>query len=116
VTYLTSPALPPRLYPESGQRFFTRYRERFRADPDPYAIYGYEAISIALQAIRDAGSEGGNREAVISAFYKIRNRPSVLGTYSIDRNGDTTLADYGAYTIFDGELVFDKALEPKPPT
>ncbi len=32
---------------------------------------------------------------------------SVLGTYSIDENGDTTLTDYGVYTIEGGELTFD---------
>ena len=28
----------------------------------------------------------------------------MLGTYSIDENGDTTLTDYGVYTIEGGEL------------
>ena len=28
----------------------------------------------------------------------------MLGTYSIDENGDTTLTDYGIYTIEGGEL------------
>ena len=30
----------------------------------------------------------------------------MLGTYSIDENGDTTLTDYGVYKIEDGEQVF----------
>jgi branched-chain amino acid transport system substrate-binding protein len=34
----------------------------------------------------------------------------VLGTYSIDENGDTTLTDYGSYVIEDGELVFDETV------
>ena len=28
----------------------------------------------------------------------------MLGTYDIDENGDTTLTDYGVYTINGGEL------------
>ena len=28
----------------------------------------------------------------------------MLGTYSIDENGDTTLTDYGVYGVKDGEL------------
>ncbi len=36
-----------------------------------------------------------------------KDRESVLGTYSIDENGDTTLTDYGVYTIEGGELTFD---------
>jgi branched-chain amino acid transport system substrate-binding protein len=35
----------------------------------------------------------------------------VLGTYSIDENGDTTLTDYGVYTIKDGELQFDSTIK-----
>ena len=32
----------------------------------------------------------------------------MLGTYSIDENGDTSLTDYGVYSIKGGELKFDK--------
>ena len=35
----------------------------------------------------------------------------MLGTYSIDENGDTTLTDYGIYTIEDGKLTFDKTIK-----
>ena len=35
----------------------------------------------------------------------------MLGTYSIDENGDTTLTDYGIYAIKDGELAFDKTVK-----
>jgi hypothetical protein len=31
-------------------------------------------------------------------------------TYSIDPNGDTTINDYGPYTIKDGEFMFDKTI------
>ena len=36
---------------------------------------------------------------------------SVFGTYSIDENGDTTLTDYGIYTVADANLVFDKTVK-----
>ena len=35
----------------------------------------------------------------------------MLGTYSIDENGDTTLTDYGIYTVDGGELTFDKTIK-----
>jgi hypothetical protein len=34
----------------------------------------------------------------------VRNRQSVLGAYSFDRFGDTTLRDYGLYRIRGGAL------------
>jgi branched-chain amino acid transport system substrate-binding protein len=110
-TYITNPTLDPKLYPASGQEFFKNYKAKYGADPEPYAIYGYESMSVALQAIKDAGAKGNDRQAVIDAFYKIKNRESVLGTYSIDENGDTTLSDYGGNRIKGGKLVFDKVIK-----
>ncbi|MEJ7715865.1 MAG: hypothetical protein WKF40_09275 [Thermoleophilaceae bacterium] len=40
-----------------------------------------------------------------------KGRDSVLGTYDIDKNGDTTLTDYGLYTIKDGEPAFQKVIK-----
>jgi branched-chain amino acid transport system substrate-binding protein len=110
-TYVTNPTLDPKLYPQSGQDFFKEYKAKYGKDPEPYAIYGYESMSIALQAIKDAGDKGNDRQAVIDAFYKIKDRESVLGKYSIDENGDTTLSDYGGNRIVGGKLTFDKVIK-----
>jgi branched-chain amino acid transport system substrate-binding protein len=112
-TFITNPTLDPKLYPQSGQDFFKEYKAKYGADPEPYAIYGYEAMSVVLQAIKDAGNKAADRQAVIDAFYKIKDRQSVLGTYSIDQNGDTTLSDYGGNRIQGGKLVFDKVIKAK---
>jgi branched-chain amino acid transport system substrate-binding protein len=111
VTYITNPTLDPKLYPASGQEFFKNYKAKFGADPEAYAIYGYEAMGVLLEAIKNAGAKGNDRQAVIDAFFKIKNRESVLGTYSIDENGDTTLSDYGGDRVVDGKLVFDKVIK-----
>jgi len=102
--------LSPEEYPPDGQEFFTAFeREYDEPNPDPYAIYGYEAMRLALDAIQRAGSTDKN--AIREALFATRDRQSVLGTYSIDENGDTTLTDYGIYTIEDGELVFDQTIQ-----
>jgi branched-chain amino acid transport system substrate-binding protein len=111
MTYITNPTLDPKLYPPSGQEFFTDYKAKYGSDPEPYAIYGYEAMSVALQAIQNAGDKGNDRQAVIDAFFQIKDRESVLGTYSIDENGDTTLSDYGGNRIEGGKLTFDKVIK-----
>jgi branched-chain amino acid transport system substrate-binding protein len=109
-TIVTVPTLDPKLYPAEGQKFYEDYKAKYGKDPEPYAIYGYEAMSAVLEAIKAAGDKGNDRQAVIDAFYNIKNRDSVLGTYSIDENGDTTLTDYGLYTIKDGLPTFDKKI------
>jgi branched-chain amino acid transport system substrate-binding protein len=110
-TYITNPTLDPKLYPPAAQDFFKKFKEKFGNDPQPYAIYGYEAMKVALLAIQNAGDKGNDKQAVIDAFFKIKDRDSVLGKYSIDENGDTTLSDYGANRIEGGKLVFDKVIK-----
>ena len=60
---------------------------------------------------RTPGDKGNDRQAVIDAFFKIKDRDSVLGKYSIDENGDTTLSDYGGDKVEGGKLVFDKVIK-----
>jgi branched-chain amino acid transport system substrate-binding protein len=48
---------------------------------------------------------------MIEALFNTKGRESVLGTYDIDENGDTTLTDYGVYTIKGGELQFDQTIQ-----
>jgi branched-chain amino acid transport system substrate-binding protein len=98
--------------------------ERFRAEhggkaADPYAIYGYETMALALDVLKKAGDDANDREKVIEGLFQEKDRKSVLGTYSIDENGDTTLTDYGLYVVKDGQpsyakkIVADPALIPK---
>jgi branched-chain amino acid transport system substrate-binding protein len=115
-TYVTNPTLDPKLYPPAAQDFFKTYKAKYGKSPEPYAIYGYEAMKVALLAVQNAGDKGGDRQAVIDAFYQIKDRDSVLGKYSIDENGDTTLSDYGADRIKGGELVFDKVIKAETDT
>jgi branched-chain amino acid transport system substrate-binding protein len=109
-TTLTVATLAPDKYPPEGQEFFKQYGEKYGDDtPDPYAIYGYEAMNLALDAIKRAGS--GDKEKILEALFATKDRKSVLGTYSIDENGDTSLTDYGVYKIEGGELTFDKTVK-----
>ena len=108
---ITNPTLDPKLYPPAAQDFFNEFKAKYGKDPEPYAIYGYEAMSVVLEAIKAAGDEGNDRQAVIDAFFSIKDRESVLGTYEIDENGDTTLTDYGGNRIEGGKLAFDKVIK-----
>ncbi len=109
-TKVTIATLSPDQYPTQGQEFFKSYTQKFgEANPDPYAIYGYEAMELALDAIKR--SKTGDRPDVIQALFSTKDRNSVLGTYSIDKNGDTSLSDYGVYSIKNGQLEFDKTIK-----
>ena len=61
-------------------------------------------MSVVLDAIRNAGARGNNRQAVIDAFFAMRDRNSVLGRYSVDAGGETTPARYGVDRVVNGRL------------
>ncbi|MGI8506130.1 MAG: branched-chain amino acid ABC transporter substrate-binding protein [Solirubrobacteraceae bacterium] len=109
---ITVATLDPAAYPPPGRRFFALYERRYGA-PQPYAIFGYEAMSLMLDAIARATRDGNSaalRSNVLDAIFATRDRRSVLGAYSIDGDGDTTLARYGVYTVGNGQLHFWKAM------
>jgi branched-chain amino acid transport system substrate-binding protein len=107
---LTVATLSPDEYPPEGREFFDSFREKYNEpNPNPYAIYGYEAMRLALDAIERSGT--GDKADILSALFDTTDRESVLGTYSIDENGDTTLTDYGVYTVDGGELAFDRTIQ-----
>jgi branched-chain amino acid transport system substrate-binding protein len=109
--HVTTSALPPRLLPPAARVFRDRFRTTFGHAPAPEALQAYEAASAVLHAIRAAGERGNDRRAVAQAFFAIRDRQSVLGQYSIDRFGDTSLSRYAGNRIKDSHFVLDRLLE-----
>jgi branched-chain amino acid transport system substrate-binding protein len=102
--------LDPDQYGAEGKEFFDSFEKKYNnPNPNPYAIYGYEAMRLALDAIQRSGT--GNKEDIVKALFDTKDRDSVLGKYSIDENGDTTLTDYGVYKVKGGELVFDETIK-----
>jgi branched-chain amino acid transport system substrate-binding protein len=110
-TYLTTPILPLADYPPPAARVLADYRRRFGGRPGPYALYGYEAMSVVLDAIRRAAERGNDRQTVIDRFFQTKDRHSVLGTYSVLESGETTLSRYGVDRVSDGRAVFYRAFD-----
>jgi branched-chain amino acid transport system substrate-binding protein len=100
-------------YP-GGKQFLSDYEAKYGGTaPDPYAIYGYEAMKLGLDTIASLGANGGSKADVLKALFSITNRSSVLGTYGFDKNGDTTLKSYGLYKVGSGgSPVFSETLTP----
>ena len=111
---LTSAAEDPSQLPSSGQRFLREFRERYKRQPGRYAAYGYEAMAIVLDSIERAGDAGDDRDSVIDAFFDTEDRRSVLGTYSIDEVGNTTLNRLAGYEAAEGQVRFETALTVTP--
>ena len=106
--------LPPRLLPASARAFRARFRAAVGRDPLPDALHVYEATNVILSSIRSAGAKGNDRLAVVDQFFATRNRHSVLGTYTIDRFGDTSLSTYAGNRLRKSRPVLDTVLEVRP--
>jgi branched-chain amino acid transport system substrate-binding protein len=100
-------------YP-GGKDFLAAYKAKYgNANPDPYAIYGFEAMKLGLDTIAKLGAKGNDKSAVLAALFATTSRSSVLGTYGFDKNGDTTLKSYGLYKVgSNGDPVFMKTITP----
>jgi branched-chain amino acid transport system substrate-binding protein len=96
-----------------AEKFFSSFESTYGdASPDPYAIYGYDTMDLALDTLKAVGDKANDREAVRKQLLEsTKGRESVLGTYDIDENGDTSLTDYGLYTIEDGVPTFEKVIK-----
>ena len=90
--------LPPydQATPESAA-FYKRYQARYGGAPTIFAIHGYDAMRVALAAIARAGKK--DRAAILDALQATKDFPGLLGTFSFDANGDTSLTPVYGYTV-----------------
>ena len=116
-TYITSVALDPSQLPARGQRFVRDYRREFGERPDRFAAYGHATMRLLLDAIARAGKDAGERDRVVEETLATTGFDSAVGTFSIDRNGDTSLDRIAGYTVRAGGLELAASLRgtPAPP-
>ena len=89
----------------AGTTFVSQFTSMFGHAPAVQAIFGYEAMAAVLSVLKQAGTSANSRSTVVKGFFAIRNRQSVLGTYSIDSNGDTSIAPFVFNRLKSGQLV-----------
>jgi branched-chain amino acid transport system substrate-binding protein len=103
---ITAAAVDDGAHNPLSRAFLLAYRRRY-GSPLPAAVDGYEAMRLLLGAVRKAthsGREVAERVKVVEALQATRHHKSALGTYSIERDGDTNIDGYGVYRIVDGAL------------
>jgi branched-chain amino acid transport system substrate-binding protein len=97
--------LAPANYTAAGQTFLKDYEAKYGHLTEPYAIYGYESMNVLLKAIEDVCAKGGDpsdRKQVLAAVMGTKDFDGVLGKWSFDANGDTTLTDMTIYQVQKG--------------
>jgi branched-chain amino acid transport system substrate-binding protein len=113
-TYLTVATINPKDYGPKGRKFYADFKAQYgNKPPEPYAIYGFEAMDLALDAMDRAGDKCNDRSKVIDEVFSTKNKDGVTGTYDVDKDGDVTLHQFGRHRIVNGKLTPVKTVQVK---
>lgn len=107
--YVTFGGVAPDKATGKGKEFVDKYKAKFKTMPEGYAMYGYEAGKVALEAIKKAGKK--DRKAILNACFAIKDFDGTLGKWSFDANGDTTSRTMSGSTVKDGDFAFVAQLD-----
>ena len=111
--YVTFGGLPPSELPAKGRDFVSQYKDRYNSDVEAYTAYGYEAANVLLDAIDRAYRADGRvtREGVVRELFATRDYDGVLGTWSFDEDGDTTLTKLSGQRVENGKFEFNRTID-----
>jgi len=95
-----------------GAEFVKKYKEKFKNAPEAYAVYGYEAAKVVLEAIKKVNKK--DREAILKATLETKDfDKGALGKWGFDENGDTTLQQLTISKIAGGKFEVVKTIDKK---
>ena len=112
--YVTFGGIPPQELGQEGQDFIDAYNKKYDDDVQPYTAYAYEAANVMLDAIERAADEAGGvpeRQAVVEQVFATEDFEGVLGTWSFDDEGDTSLTELSVQTVEGGEFTLDRVID-----
>ena len=112
--YVTFGGLPESELSAEGQEFVETYESKYDDDIQPYTAYAYEAANVMLDAIERAADEAGGvpeRQAVVEEVFATEDFEGVLGTWSFDEEGDTSLTELSVQTVDGGEFTLDRVID-----
>ena len=114
-TYVTFGGVPAKELSGEAQAFVDDYNEAYPDGPPiaAYTTYAYEAANVMLDAIERAynADDEVNRQNVLREVFATKDYEGVLGTWSFDENGDTTLTKLSVQRVEDGKFVLDRTLD-----
>ena len=106
---LSIAVFPNRHLPPAGRAFAAEFTKRFSQRPCCFAIHDAQGTRMLLDAI---ARSGGDRSRVTEAVMSADVPDGLVGDFSIDRNGDTTLNAMGMYRIRAGRIRFETVVTP----
>jgi branched-chain amino acid transport system substrate-binding protein len=101
--------LPATQLKGAGQAFVKNFSKTIHKSPDPYTAYAAQAAEIMVQAI---AKSNGTRSSVTANLFKTKIKNGILGSFSIDGNGDTTSNPVTIYRVKGGKQTTFKVITP----
>ena len=92
--YVSAPGLTGGALGPAGHSFMQTFTKAIGHRPASQAIFGYAAMSAVLHVLAQAGTAANNRQMVVRDFMKLKMTSSVLGPFTIDSSGNTSLDSF----------------------
>ena len=111
--YVTFGGLPASELTAEGKKFVKTFQSKYDEPIQPYTAYAYEAANVMLDAIDRAYKKDGDvtREGVVREIYATKNYQGVLGTWSFDKDGDTSLTKLSIQKVEGGKFKFQETVD-----
>ncbi len=110
--YVTVVGLDPSQLTGKGAEFVKKYKEKYKNDPEAFAVYGYECAKVVLEAIKKVNKK--DREEILKAVLATKDfTAGAVGGgsgWSFDANGDTTLRQVTVSRVEGGKFVPKKVV------
>lgn len=107
--YATFGGVPGAELTGAGKTWYENYKAKYNAEPEAYAAYGYEAAKVIYDAINRVCKN--DRVAIRDAVMGTKDFKGVLGTWSFDANGDTSLSTMSGNVVKNGKFEFATVLK-----
>jgi branched-chain amino acid transport system substrate-binding protein len=107
--YISVAGEPPNALTGAGAVFIKSFGKQVGTTPNPYAAYGAESMAVTLQAIAKGG---GQRASTTKNIFGLSVTNGILGTFTINSSGDTSLQPITIYKQVGKNLNPVKTLVP----
>jgi branched-chain amino acid transport system substrate-binding protein len=97
--YISVAGLPNEKLGPAGKKFVKDFGAEVGGSPNPYSAYGAQAMEVMLSAV---DKSDGSRGSVAANLLKTKVTDGILGTFSINENGDTTSNPVTQYKLQKG--------------
>jgi len=109
--YISQPGIPINKLSGAGKKWASDFaKSRGGKQPDPYTAYAAQAAEVLLTAI---GNSDGSRASASSKLFGTKITNGILGNFSIDKNGDTTLGTVTFWVVKNGKPAVVKTITPQ---